>query len=259
MSFRVPAIVFMLIAWSAAAAQPLRFGPDSVGAPFSMAAAELYQPNQAGPHPGVVVLHGCNGVGRHERLWGQQLAAWGYVALVVDSFRPRGVTTVCNEGMLVPPRLQAQDAFAAAAYLRSHPGGQRRPYRRDRLLAWRLGGLEGGAGRVGAADGDAAVRGGGRILSRRDPPTAPLETDTLILIGEADDWTPAQRCERWVDLVQRTGHVVQLKGYPGALHAFDAPSMPHYFAGHYIGRDPVAATEALSETKRFLDLHLRAH
>jgi dienelactone hydrolase len=60
-----------------------------------------------------------------------------------------------------------------------------------------------------------------------DPPTAPLETDTLILIGEADDWTPAQRCERWVDLVQRTGHIVQLKSYPGALHSFDAPAMPY--------------------------------
>jgi dienelactone hydrolase len=119
LSFRLLAIVFVLIAGSAAAAQPLQFGPDTVGTPFSMAAAELYEPNQAGPRPGVVVLHGCDGVGRHERLWAQQLAAWGYVALVVDSFRPRGVATVCNEGMLIPPRLQAQDAFAAAAYLRA--------------------------------------------------------------------------------------------------------------------------------------------
>jgi dienelactone hydrolase len=92
-----------------------------------------------------------------------------------------------------------------------------------------------------------------------DPPAAPIETDTLILIGEADDWTPVQRCKRWVELVQRDGHAVQLKSYPGALHAFDAPAMPHYFAGHYIGRDPVAAADAVTETKRFLDLHLLAH
>ena len=33
----------------------------------------------------------------------------------------------------------------------------------------------------------------------------------------------------------------EIKIYPGALHAFDAPVMPRMFAGHLIGRDPVAA------------------
>ncbi len=40
-----------------------------------------------------------------------------------------------------------------------------------------------------------------------DPPGSPLETDTLILIGDSDDWTPllganagAIRCKRMVTL-----------------------------------------------------------
>src|SRR5712664_2551226 len=87
---------------TAAIAQPLTFDAGTVGGPASNARAELFAPAGAGPFPAVVVLHGCSGVVRHDRIWGQQLTAWGYVAIVVDSFRPRGVTTVCNQGMLVP-------------------------------------------------------------------------------------------------------------------------------------------------------------
>jgi len=74
-----------------AIAQPLTFDGGTVGGPASNARAELFVPMGAGPFPALVVLHGCNGVGRHERLWAQQLTAWGYVAIVVDSLRPRGI------------------------------------------------------------------------------------------------------------------------------------------------------------------------
>ncbi|MBV8089300.1 MAG: dienelactone hydrolase family protein [Alphaproteobacteria bacterium] len=63
-----------------------------------------------------------------------------------------------------------------------------------------------------------------------------LEIDTLILIGGADDWTPAERCARWRDSVRTNGHVLQKKTYSGARHGFDAPRPPDLFAGHYVGR-----------------------
>lgn len=256
---RALALVLLLIGRSAASAQPLSVGPGSVGAPFSDAPAELFEPSGLGPHPGMVVLHGCNGVGRHERLWSRQLAEWGYVALLVDSFRPRHTAAVCNQGMLIPPRLQAGDAFAAAQYLRSRPD-----VRGDRIgvIGFSHGGwavlkaVQAGLARpAGIAPFAAAVA----FYPGCDPPVAALETDTLILIGEADDWSPVERCRRWVELVQRNGHSLRLKTYPGALHSFDAPSMPHFFAGHYIGRDPAAATDALVETRGFLDPRLVVH
>jgi hypothetical protein len=84
-----------------------------------------------------------------------------------------------------------------------------------------------------------------------DPPAAALETDTFILIGDADDWTPAARCARWRDAVQTNGHVLQMKTYPGARRparvrrAFSAPFLcrPLYRAGpgsdgRFPGRDP---------------------
>lgn len=255
---RALAIAFLLGGCTAASAQPLSFGPGNVGRPDSGAAAELFEPSGAGPHPAVVVLHGCNGLGRHERLWGRQLAEWGYLALLVDSFRPRNTATVCNQGMLIPPRLQAEDAFAAAQYLRSRPD-----VKRDRIgvIGFSHGGwavvkaVQAGLARTANIPPFAAAVA---FYPGCDPPVAALETDTLILIGEADDWSLVERCRRWVELAQRNTHTLRLKTYPGALHSFDAPSMPHFFAGHFIGRDPAAAADALSETRGFLDLHLTA-
>jgi dienelactone hydrolase len=256
---RALAIAFLLGAWSAASAHPLSFGPANVGAPNSGAAAELFEPSGAGPHPAVVVLHGCDGIGRHERLWGAQLAQWGYLALLVDSFGPRNTATVCNQGMLIPPRLQAADAFAAAQYLRSRPDVRGEAIG---VIGFSHGGwavlkaVQAGLARpAGIAPFAAAVA----FYPGCDPPAAALQTDTLILIGEADDWTPVERCRRWVGLVQRNTHTLRLKTYSGALHSFDAPAMPHFFAGHYIGRDPAAAADALVETRGLLDRHLAAH
>jgi dienelactone hydrolase len=239
-----------------ATAQPLTFSADTVGGPLSNASAELYTPRGAGPFPAVVVLHGCNGVGPHYRNWARQLAEWGYVALLVDSFRPRDVTTVCNRGMLVPPQLRAQDAFNSAEYLRSR--GDVRP---DRVAV--IGFSHGGWTVL-----KAVLAGLARPPQTRpfavavafypgcDPPGSALETGTLILIGEADEWTPMERCVRWRDLVQTNGHAVRLKSYPGALHGFDTPGAPHTFAGHFVGRDPAAAADAFVETRAFLDAHL---
>ena len=89
-----------------------------------------------------------------------------------------------------------------------------------------------------------------------DPPGSPLETDTLILIGDADDWTPAARCARWRDAAQTNGHTLRMKTDPGARHVFDGLSAPHSFAGHNIGQDPSAMADSLIETRAFLSARL---
>lgn len=89
-----------------------------------------------------------------------------------------------------------------------------------------------------------------------DPPGTPLQTDTLIVIGAADDWSAAPRGVRWREQVQANGRSVQLKVYPGALHGFNGLRPPHHFAGHYAGREPAAAADALAETYAFLGARL---
>ena len=58
-----------------------------------------------------------------------------------------------------------------------------------------------------------------------------MTVPTLILIGERDDWAPAQECRNMVDGrddwgISRSsgeGAPVRLVVYPGAYHAFDVP------------------------------------
>jgi len=83
-------------------------------------------------------------------------------------------------------------------------------------------------------------------------PSPALNTDMLILIGEADEWTPMENCTRWRDAARTNGHALRLKTYPGALHGFDGPSPPHTYAGHYVGRHPEAAADSYAETRAFL-------
>ena len=91
-----------------AAAEAQVFDPAKVGPPLSNAPAELYLPPGAPPTAAVVVFHGCNGVGPHYREWARRLAGWGFAALLIDSFGPRGFREVCKSR----PRSAARSAGA---------------------------------------------------------------------------------------------------------------------------------------------------
>jgi dienelactone hydrolase len=253
-------ILFMVLCSAASGAAAQVFDPAKVGSPLSGAPAELYPPAEAAPAGAVVLLHGCDGIEPHYRQWAQRLANWGYAALLIDSFGPRGFREICNQGLLVPPEAQARDAFDGAAYLRA-----------AQVRAQRVGviGFSHGGWAVLKAVLAGIVRRPNELAfaaavayypgcDPRDPSGRPLETDTLILIGDADDWTPAARCAHWRDAVQTNGHVLQMKTYPGARHGFDAPRPPHVYAGHDVGQDPAALADSLIETRRFFDQRLIA-
>jgi len=120
--------------------------------------------------------------------------------------------------MLMPPELQALDGFNAANYLRAQPNVGGEPIG---VIGFSHGGwavlkavLADMAGQASVKPFVAAVA----FYPGCDPSRSALTTDTLILIGEADDWTPVDRCARWRDAVERNGHSLQMKAYPGALH-----------------------------------------
>ncbi|HVH79574.1 MAG TPA: dienelactone hydrolase family protein, partial [Stellaceae bacterium] len=238
--------ISLLISSGWAAAQVPGFNTDTVGGPASGKRAELYLPQGSAATAGVIVLHGCGGVVPHDRDWARRLAQWGYAALLIDSFRPRGYSEVCNSGQLVPPETQARDAFDGAAYLRSrtdlHIG-------RVGVIGFSHGGwavLKAVLAGVARQPSEPAFAAAVALYPGCDPPQGALETDTLIFIGEADDWTPVARCRRWVDLAQPNGHALRIKTYPGALHAFDGLIPPQHLYGHYIGQDPAARADAIA-------------
>ena len=73
----------------------------------------------------------------------------------------------------------------------------------------------------------------------------------LIVIGSADDWTPAERCE-----IFRTVEGVQLEVYEGAYHSFDEPGPARSYLGHTLGYDHVATVKAKKRVQEFLAKNL---
>src|SRR3984885_9761771 len=188
----------------------------------------LRQPSGAGPSPAVVLLHSCNGNwARLDERWGKKIASWGYVTLTVDSFGPRGIKNTCNSGAPVD---LAFDAYRALNFLVRQPFVDP-----DRVAvlgfsqgAWlALASVEHGAiEKTSRNKFRAAVAFYPKCLGSKGNMTVP----TLILIGESDDWAPAQECRNMVEgrddwgISRQSGRgvPVRLIVYPGAYHAFDA-------------------------------------
>jgi dienelactone hydrolase len=95
-------------------------------------------------------------------------------------------------------------------------------------------------------------------------PVAPV----LILIGQKDDWTPAEPCEQLTEAARKAGHPVALKVYPGAHHSFDSPAPVRYVAtrinpsspsgrGATTGGDPDAWADSIREVVAFFGRELR--
>jgi dienelactone hydrolase len=198
---------------------------------------ELLTPQGAGPFPAVVVMHSCDGVNENTRRWAGRLVGWGYAALIVDSFRPRGLSSVCGNPGALPAPVRANDAIAAKSYLMSLPN----------IAKGRIGliGFSHGAGAALAA----ATREGTAfraVVAFYPWCTGSQPGNALILIGDADDWTPSSRCRA----------APNLKVYPGATHAFDSPRPDRIYLGHHLSYDAAAATDAVDRTRRFLSSHL---
>jgi len=86
-----------------------------------------------------------------------------------------------------------------------------------------------------------------------------LNAPLLILIGEADDWTPADRCVSMMPKVE--GSSVTLRVYPGAFHGFDTVGANSKVRGrggmHRIEHHPKAEADSIIQVKGFFEKHLK--
>jgi len=262
----------------------------------------LLKPDGSGPFPAVVIMHDCSGLGPRSsgapERWGRELLAQGYLVLIPDSFTTRGhADGICTDPSpsrtkVSPPR-RVPDAYAALAYLRSLPYV-------DGARVGLMGGSHGGSTTLASMaapesdnepfardkrDGFAAAVAlypgcAGRLRSWRAvrqaasattinyfgvyQPVAPL----LILIGEADDWTPAEPCRQLTEAAQKAGYPVTIKIYPGAHHSFDGSSPVKYLPtrvnvnspsgrGATTGGDPKAWADSIREVTAFFARYLK--
>jgi dienelactone hydrolase len=252
---------------------------------------EVMKPDGPGPFPAVVIMHDCSGLGVRSSgapaRWGRELVGRGYVVLIPDSFGTRGFPDgVCTNAAPrrtdVSPANRARDAYAALAHARTLPFV-------DGRRVGLMGGSHGGSATLAsmlasesesdplAKDKRAGFAAAVALYPACAPaprvwqyasdvyrPLAPL----LILIGEKDDWTPAEACRRLAEAAQKAGYPVAIKVYPGAHHSFDSPNPVRYVPtrinanapggrGATTGGEPTAWADAIRQVVAFLGEHLR--
>jgi dienelactone hydrolase len=245
-----------------------------------------------GRHPGdasrpaVVLMHGCSGLLNDKgrifglyRAWMRALFAKGYDVLIVDSASSRGFGQTCTAGpdRIMMHRDRPKDAYAALAYLQAQPA-----VAADRiaLMGWSQGGAivlltinDKSIGRPAALKQDfktaVAFYPGAcseRLQSKPFTEVEPLQWTTavplLVLFGAADTWTPLPPCEAFLAGAKARGNPVELKIYPSAAHAFDAPNLPRTELPAYrigdrpmpvIGTDKDARADAFARVLEYLE------
>ena len=290
----------VLLAAAAANAlpQPERVRFDSLdrrdGRPVTIEAL-LFRPSRAsakGDAPAVIALHGCGGLYRAQRgsdrsserplserhaTHAETMLDAGYVVLFPDSLGSRGLREICTiraGERTVNPQRRRLDTLGALRWLAQQPG-----VAADRiaLLGWSHGGsttlatINAGHRDVVSFRGEGAAppffRGAvafypGCRAASRDAQWQP-DIPTRILIGGADDWTPAEPCEALGTRARERGWPVEVTVYPGAHHGFDAPrgrvvhrgDVPNGVnpgQGVHVGPDPAAREDANRRVAAFL-------
>jgi len=243
------------------------------GAEPAQASASAQAPALA---PALLLLHGCGGpydrqgqLSRRMRDYAQRLRQAGFHVLITDSFTPRGERELCTQrqGARRVTQLQRRrDVLGALQWLAAQPGVDAQ---RLGLLGWSNGGSsvlaaldarqpEVQAAALRPAFAVAFYPGCGEDLRRGWTPVAPL----LMLLGEADDWTPAATCHALAKSVALPAPRPQVLGFEGAYHGFDGappvrlrrdvPNGVHPGQGVHVGGDEAAGEAARRAMLDFL-------
>jgi dienelactone hydrolase len=254
-------ILLPLLALPLLAAAPVRAEPETVyfmsADGVTEIAGYLFRPAASGPHPAIVLLHGrsgtystnvnrdctrvsrtltspCNAATLSKRhvMWGEFWAARGVLAILPDSFGPRGkahgfgrfthgdpARDAVNEQTVRP-----LDAEGALAFLR---GRADVAANRIFLQGWSNGGSTAlnVAIRQGASDGFAAALafypGCGReaLLANTLTTSLPLS----MFLGADDEEVSPAICQHIAQRSIDAGTNLTVMVYPGATHDFDDP------------------------------------
>ena len=179
-----------------------------------------------GKIPAVVHVHGSGGWSKKHEPWLRTLNKMGVATFRIDCFRPRGVSSTVGTQVEVTTPMMVADAFYALKLLSTHQ-------RIDKDRIGIIGGSKGGVVALNTAweplrqvfmDNDLKFAFHIPIyplcmqFEKVEMTGAPI----LILIGEKDNWTPAEHCTKVVTQLVEAGYDARIIIYPDAYHSFDA-------------------------------------
>ena len=211
-------------------------------------ASKVFKPSGPGPFPVALILHGCGGKTPFLETYAQVAVEAGYAAVVVDSFKPRGMSSldaklfVCT-GAALQGLKRSGDIFAVLAWLESQPWADAN---RVFLAGWSHGGwsiMDGyaiganAARATGVIDADplrlrrqvkgallvypyaaypslTSSRGWGDLQGNGGP-------RVFSVVGGKDQVVGWKYPQKALERLKRDGLSVDTVFYPDATHAFD--------------------------------------
>ena len=234
-------------------------------------------PAATAPAPAIAMFHGCGGaydkggeLSRRMREYAELFNGLGMHVLVVDSLTPRYEKELCtqrNGKRRVTQANRRLDALGAIAYLADRGDVDAK---RIGMIGWSNGGStvlsatnlhhhDVAAAVVKPAFAIAFYPGCEADLRRGYEPSTPL----LLLVGQADDWTPSAPCVALAKSVPEMAPEITV--YPGAWHGFDSdapvrlrkdvPNGVNPGQGVHVGGNPAAWRASRDRIVRFLADH----
>lgn len=243
-----------------ALAEPVTFPAETRhdGTPVTLEAS-LHLPDGPGPHPAVILMHGCGGlqpaVAKALAIHATALNDAGFATLILDSFGPRGIGGgyVCEtyERLGNARNYRMQDARDAKTFLTGRADI-------DSANIFAMGQSNGGSVAIRLSQRDTREF---RALAGFYPwcgafnrlgAKAQLTTPLIVFGGDADDWVPPDNCTT----ITAEGAEYAVHVYPGAAHSFDLQIPEQRFQGHLVGNNAAAEKDSRAKMIAFFKRHL---
>ena len=187
-----------------------------------------------------ILLHGCGGLGANGNLNARHKAAknWllerGIAVVFPESFTSRRFEEVCTvklQSRTIRQIDRVEDVIATHAWLKKQPGIEA-----NKIVLW--GWSHGGSTVLNTVThkpvlgdftddvkfAEAIAFYPGCSPFAKDNAPQKISSPLTILMGDADDWTPAAPCSAFAARLKNNDQPVSITLYPGAYHDFDNPA-----------------------------------